>query len=80
MSHGGAGRAGRARSQLKKRGAWGQEWATKHGAMGPWGYGAMSHEQKNARRAEGASMHWGPFILLKSAYQERGMEPGSMGP
>ena len=35
-----------------KRGAWGQEWARGHGAMGPWGYGA----------AEGASMHWGPFM------------------
>ena len=106
MSHGGAGKAGRAQSQLKKRGAWGQG----HGAMGPWGPGAMSHGREGregrrgqactgallwdheaeragmagragsagrAGRAEGAGMHWGP---LKSAYQERGMGPGSMEP
>ena len=30
-----------------------------------------------AGRAEGAGMHWGP---LKSAYQERGVGPGSMEP
>ena len=49
MSHGGAGRVGRAQSQLKKRGA-----ARGHGAMGPWGYGAMSHgrERREGRRGQ----------------------------
>ena len=50
MSHGGAGRA---RSQLKKRGAWSQEWARGHGAMGPWGYGAMSHEREGREGRRG---------------------------
>ena len=64
-----ARRAGRAQSQLKKRGAWGQEWVRGHGAMGPWGYGAMSHgrERREGQRgqactgAKGAGMHWGPL-------------------
>ena len=87
MSHGGAGRAGRAQSQLKKRGAWGQEWARGHGAMGPWGYGAMSHgrERREGRRGQactGAKGGEGAHALSPQIQQteERGRGQGGMEP
>ena len=76
MSHGGAGKAGRAQSQLKKRGAWGQEWARGHGAMGPWGYGVMSHgrEGREGRRGQACT-----GALLWDHEAERVGRAGSVG-